>query len=119
MFDQLKNIGNIMQQASQMQSRMTEAKEKIAALRVEGTAGGDMVSVEAAGDLTILNISIEQSLIETGDREMLEELVLAATNQAVQKAKEAAAEAMQGVAGDMNIPGLGDAMSKFGLGSDS
>lgn len=119
MFDQLKNLGNIMQQASQMQGRMAEVKEKIAETRVEGSSGGEMVRVEASGDLKILNVSIEQTLVESGDREMLEELVTAATNQAIQKAKDVAAEAMQDVAGGMNIPGLSDAMSKFGMGSDS
>ena len=50
MFDQLKNLGNMMAQAQKMQSRMTEAKEKIAELRVEGSAGGEMVRVEATGE---------------------------------------------------------------------
>lgn len=117
MFDQLKNLGNIMQQASQMQSRMQEVKDKVAETRVEGSAGGDMVKVEASGDMRILNIQIEQSLVDSADKEMLEELVCAATNQALQKAKEEAQAAMQDVAGGMNIPGLSEAMSKFGMGN--
>lgn len=116
MFDQLKNLGNIMAQAQQMQGRMAEAKEKIAELRVEGSAGGEMVKVEATGDMTITNITIDPSLMETQDREMIEELTAAATNQALLKAKEAAASAMSEVAGGLNIPGLGDALSKMGLG---
>ena len=116
MFDQLKNLGSMMQQAKQMQSRMAEVKEKVAEMRVEGIAGGEMVRVEATGDLRIIGVHIDPSLLETGDREMLEELVSSATNQALQKAKEAAANAMQEVAGGMDIPGLRDAMSKFGLG---
>jgi len=116
MFDQLKNLGSMMQQAKQMQSRMAEVKEKVAEMRVEGIAGGEMVRVEATGDLRIIGVHIDPSLLETGDREMLEELVSSATNQALQKAKEAAANAMQEVTGGMDIPGLSDAMSKFGLG---
>lgn len=116
MFDQLKNLGSMMQQARQMQSRMAEVKEKVAEMRVEGIAGGEMVKVEATGDLRVVGVQIDPSLLATGDREMLEELVTAATNQALQKAKEAAAAAMQEVAGGMDIPGLSDAMSKFGLG---
>lgn len=116
MFDQLKNLGSMMQQARQMQGRMAEVKEKVAEMRVEGIAGGEMVKVEATGDLKIVGVHIDPSLLETGDREMLEELVSAATNQALQKAKEAAASAMQEVAGGMDIPGLSEAMSKFGLG---
>ena len=117
MFDQLKNIGAMMQQAQQIQGRMAEVKDKIAELRVEGIAGGEMVRVEAAGDMKIVAIHIEPSLVESQDCEMLEELVLAATNQALQKAKDVAAAAMSEVAGGMNIPGLGDALSKFGLGN--
>lgn len=116
MFDQLKNLGNMMQQAQQIQGRMKEAKEKVSELRVEGIAGGEMVRVEATGDMKIVAVHVEQSLLETQDRELLEELVAAATNQALQKAKDAAASAMSEVAGEMNIPGLGDALSKFGLG---
>ncbi len=104
-----------MAQAQQLQGKMADAKEKIAEIRVEGTAGGEMVKVEASGDMRILSVSIEQSLMDTQDREMLEELVAAATNQALQKAKEAAAAQMAEVAGGMDIPGLGDALSKMGL----
>jgi nucleoid-associated protein EbfC len=119
MFEQLKNLGNIgsmMQQAQQMQGKMAEAKEKVTGIRVEGIAGGEMVKVQATGDMKIVAVHIEQSLIEGRDREMIEELVAAATNQALQKAKEEAAAIMAEVAGGMNIPGLGDALSKLGLG---
>ena len=116
MFDQLKNLGNMMAQAQKMQSRMTEAKEKIAELRVEGSAGGEMIRVEATGDMKILGVHIEETLLDAQDSEMLEELITAATNQAIQKAKEAAAEAMSEVAGGMDIPGLSDALGKMGLG---
>ena len=116
MFDQLKNLGSMMQQAQQIQGRMAEAKEKIGELRVTGDAGGEMVRVEVTGDMKIVAVCIEQSLVETQDREMLEELVAAATNQALQKAKQAAADTMTGIAGDMNMPGLSDALSKLGLG---
>lgn len=116
MFDQLKNLGNMMQQAQQMQGRMKEAKDKVAELRVEGIAGGEMVKVTASGDMKILSIHIDPSLLESQDAEMLEDLVASATNQALQKAKEAAASAMSEVAGGMNIPGLNDALSKMGLG---
>jgi DNA-binding YbaB/EbfC family protein len=119
MFEQLKNLGNIgsmMQQAQQMQGKMAEAKEKVTGIRVEGIAGGEMVKVQVTGDMKIVAVHIEQSLIEGQDREMIEELVAAATNQALQKAKEEAAAIMAEVAGGMNIPGLGDALSKLGLG---
>ena len=116
MFDQLKNLGNMMEQAKQMQGRMAEAKEKISALRVEGIAGGEMVTVEATGDMRITAVHLEQTLVDSQDREMMEQLLVAATNQALQKAKDAAASAMSEVAGGMNIPGLGEALSKLGIG---
>jgi len=112
----LGDIASMMKQASEMQGRLAEAKEKVADVRVEGIAGGEMVKVEATGEMRILSISIEPSLMETGDREMIEELVTAATNQALQKAKEAAAATMSDVASGMNIPGLNDALSKLGMG---
>ncbi len=114
----LKGIGNIasmLKQASEMQGRLAEAKEKVAGIRVDGIAGGEMVKVEATGEMKILSVSIEPSLVETGDREMMEELITAATNQALQKAKEAAAAEMSDVTSEMNIPGLNEAMSKLGL----
>lgn len=112
----LGDIASMMKQASQMQERLGEAKEKAAALRVEGIAGGEMVKVEASGDMKILSVTIEPSLMETGDREMIEELVAAATNQALQKAKEAVASTMSEATSGMDIPGLGDALSKLGIG---
>ena len=117
MFENLKNIGAMMQQAQQMQARMAEAKNRIAEIRVEGSAGGEMVRVTATGDMRITAVHIESALIESQDREMLEELVTAATNQALQKAREQSTAAMADVAGGMNIPGLNEALSKLGLGS--
>ena len=112
----LGDIASMMKQASQMQGRIAEAKEKVAEIRVEGISGGEMVKVEATGEMKILSLSIEPSLLETGDREMIEELVTAATNQALHKAKEAAAAAMSDAASELNIPGLDDALSKLGMG---
>ena len=116
MFKGLGNLTGMLQQAREMQERVAAAKDRISELRVEGSAGGDMVKVEAAGDLRILNIRIERSLLETPDGEFLEDLLTAAVNQALQKAKEAAAQEMSEIAGGMNIPGLQDALSKLGLG---
>ena len=115
----LKGLGNItsmMKQASEMQGRIAEVKEQVAGLRVEGIAGGEMVKVKTTGDLKIVSVTIEPSLIESGDCEMIEELVTAATNQALQKAKDAAASAMSEVTTGMNIPGLDEALSKLGMG---
>ena len=120
----LKGIGNLasmFKQAQQFQGRMSEIQENLGHLRVEGQSGGGMVTVEASGHQKILNIRVEESLLESDDREMLEDLLVAAVNQALDKAKEAAAEEMSKMTGDMNLPGLDEALSQFGLngGSDN
>ena len=114
MFKELGNIASMMKQASEVQGKLAEAKEQVANLRVTGDAGGEMVKVEATGDFRIISVSIEPSLVETGDREMIEELVAAATNQALSKAKESAANAMSSVASGMDLPGLEETLSKLG-----
>ena len=116
MFKGLGNLTGMMQQAKEMQQKMAGVKDKISELRVEGTAGGGMVRVRATGDLKILGVQLEPSLIESRDREMMEDLLTAAMNQAVEKAKAAAAKEMADVTGGLNIPGIQDALAKFGLG---
>lgn len=115
MFENLKNIGSMMQQAQQMQARLKEARDRVGEIRVEGSSGGDMVRVTASGDMNIVGVQIDASLLETQDREMTEELVMAAVNQALQKAKEKTSELMAEAAGGMNIPGLNEALTKLGL----
>ena len=115
----LKGLGDfasLMKQARQMQGRISEVQESLSRLRVQGNAGGGMVTVECNGQQKILVCKIEESLIESGDQEMLEELVVAAVNQALDKAKEAAAEEMGKITGGLDLPGLGEALSKLGLG---
>jgi len=114
MFKGLGNIAGILQQAKEMQQKMGDAKEKIASLKVEGIAGGEMVRATVSGEMKVLSISIDPTLVESGDREMMEELVIAAVNQGLQKAKDAAEEEMQSITGGLNIPGLQDMMSKMG-----
>jgi nucleoid-associated protein EbfC len=117
MFKGLGNLSGMLQQAKEMQQRMAEAKEKISRLRVEGIAGGEMVKVVVSGEMKVLSITLESSLTDAGDREMIEELVTAAVNQALQKAKDAAAKEMADAAGGLDMPGLQDMMSKLGLGN--
>lgn len=118
MFKNLGNFASILQQAQQMQGRMKEIENNLGNLRVEGSAGGGMVRVEATGQQKLVAFHIEQSLLESGDREMLEDLLLAATNQALDKAKETASQELSKLTGDINLPGLGDALSQLGLGGN-
>ena len=106
----LANMASMFKQAQEFQKRIQEAQEKI---RAEGTAGGGMVTVEVNGHLKVLSVRIDPSLLASNDKELLEDLLLAATNQALTKAREAAAQEVQQATG--SIPGLGEAMSKFGF----
>ena len=112
----LKQAPEMMRQAQQMQERMGDMRDNLCKIRVEGSAGGGMVKVQATADQKIQAIQVEQSLLDSGDGEMLEDLLVAAVNQSLDKAKEAAAEEMGKMTGEMNIPGLNDALSKMGLG---
>ncbi len=117
MFKGLGDIANLMKNAGSISARTEEMQERLKSVRVEGTSGGGMVKVEATGDHKILNISIEDSLMQAGDKEMLEDLILSATNQALEHARQATASEMAKLAEGIGIPGMGDAMSKFGFGS--
>ncbi len=110
----LSNLASLMANAGELKSKAAEMQERMAAIRVEGIAGGGMVKVEANGQQKILSINVEDSLLATNDKEMLEDLLLSATNQALDLAKQAAASEMSTLAGGLGIPGLDEALSKFG-----
>lgn len=113
----LGNIASMLKQAQEFQGKMNDLQEKLGQLRVEASAGAGMVTVEATGQQKIVACRIEESVFESHDREMLEDLFVAATNQALEKAREAAAAEMQKLTGNLNIPGLGDALAKnLGIG---
>jgi len=119
MFGGLKNLANmasLMQQAGGIQEKLAAVKERISRMQVEGTAGGDLVRVIVTGDLHVVSVSMQQGMIESRDREMIENLTKLAMENAIQNAKEAAAREMSHIAGSMNIPGLQEAMTKMGMG---
>ncbi|REJ87150.1 MAG: YbaB/EbfC family nucleoid-associated protein [Planctomycetota bacterium] len=113
MFKGLNGLMQAVKQAQQIQGRVGEIQEKLAAVRVEGSAGGGMVTVEADGQQRLVSCRIEPSLVAGGDHEMLEELLIAASNQALERSKEAAAEAMSGMVEGIDLPGLQESMSQF------
>ena len=100
------NIGNIMKQAQAMQEQMAKIQDQAAAKQVDGTAGGGMVTVTANGAMEIVAVKIDPEVVKSGDAEMLQDLVLAATNDALRKAREMMAEEMKTVTGGLRIPGL-------------
>ena len=116
MFDGLKNLASIMQQAGEIKGKVAAARERVSKLQSEGSAGPDLVRIVVSGEMTVLSVSIDQNLIASGNRQMIEQLVNAAANAALQKSKAAAAAEMADIAEGMNVPGLQDAMAKMGLG---
>ncbi len=113
MFKELGNLGSILKQAQEMSGRLQSLNEELKKRKVVGRAGADLVIVEANGLGQILKITLDPGLIERHDREMLEDLTLAAVNDALVKAKEAHAEALKALTGGMNLPGMDDLMAKM------
>ena len=97
------NIQKMMQQAQQMQERM---QKQMAEMRVEATAGGGMVTVVMNGNKQVEKITLDPEVVSKDDVEMLQDLILAAINDAHRKADEAMSKQMQGMMGGMKIPGL-------------
>jgi len=102
----LGNMANLMKQAQAMQAQMAKLQEEAVTKSVTGTAGGGMVSVTANGGMEIVNVVINQEAVKSGDVDMLQDLVLAASNDALKKARQMMADEMKSVTGGMNIPGL-------------
>ncbi|MBS3787991.1 YbaB/EbfC family nucleoid-associated protein [Candidatus Bipolaricaulota bacterium] len=103
------NINNIMQKAQEMQEELEKKQEELAEKEVEATAGGGMVKVVMNGNQEVVDINIEKEVVDPDDPEMLEDLILAAVNNAKEKAEELKQEEMGDIAGGMdlpNIPGL-------------
>jgi DNA-binding YbaB/EbfC family protein len=102
----LGNMANLMKQAQAMQAQMAKLQEEAAAKTVNGTAGGGIVTVTANGGMEIVSVVINPEAVKGGDVDMLQDLVLAAANDALKKARQMVADQMKSVTGGMNIPGL-------------
>ena len=102
----MKNFANLMKQAQKIQAKMAELQEELSEKTVEATSGGGMVTVVANGKQEILSIKIDPEVVNGDDIEMLEDLVVAAVNEAKKKAEELMKEEMNKVTGGMSIPGL-------------
>jgi DNA-binding YbaB/EbfC family protein len=99
-------MAQLMKQANQMQLKMKKAQEEMAQKTFDGTAGGGAIKVTVNGDHYIKSITIDPDVVKSNDVEMLQDLILAATNDAVKVAKETTAKEMEKITGGMNIPGL-------------
>ena len=114
MFKGLANLAQIMKQAQEAQSRMGELKERLGRLTVEGSAGGGLVKIEMSGQQEVLGCRIDASLLRPNDRETLEDLVVAATNEALRKIKEATAEQFSQIAGGMDLGAMQNMLGGLG-----
>lgn len=102
----MKNIGNIMKQAQEMQARMAKMQEELAATQVSGQSGGGMVEVTLNGKQIVQKVRIDPSIVDPADVELLEDLVTAAFNDAQKKLMDLTQQNLSKVTGGLNIPGL-------------
>jgi hypothetical protein len=100
----MKNIGQIMKQAQQMQTKMAELQEQLAGLEVSGSSGGGMVQVTMSGKGELRGVKIDPSLANPDDVEVLEDLIMAAANDAKSKVEVLVQEEMQKLTGELQLP---------------
>ena len=117
MFEGLGNLGETLKLLSRARAEAPRFAEELKKLVVEGSAGGGMVTVRVNGRQELLECKIDPEVFAEHDAELLEDLVVSATNQALEKAKRAFAEKMMEATGGINIPGLTDALGKLGGGT--
>jgi DNA-binding YbaB/EbfC family protein len=102
----MKGMGKMMKQAQQLQTKMMKMQEELADKTVEASAGGGMVKVVASGRQQIVSLMIEKEVVDPDDIEMLQDLILAAVNDALAKSQEMVSGEMSKLTGGLNIPGL-------------
>ena len=100
------NMGNMMKQMQKMQKQMEDTQAELEKKEIEVTAGGGAIKAVVNGKRELLSMDIDESVVDPEDIEMLEDLVLAAVNEALRKAEEMMAKEMGKLTGGMNIPGL-------------
>ena len=98
------NLGNMMKQAQQLQKKMAEAQSKLDEIEVEGSSGGGLVKVVSTAKGSLKKIKIDESLLNTDEKEILEDLIIAAINDAKQKGETAAQEQMKSLTGGLPLP---------------
>ncbi|MGD6969348.1 YbaB/EbfC family nucleoid-associated protein [Rossellomorea vietnamensis] len=100
------NMQGMMKQMQKMQKQMAQAQEELGEKRLEGTAGGGMVTVIVSGHKEVLEVNIKEDVVDPEDIEMLQDLVLAATNDALKQADELTNSTMGQFTKGMNLPGM-------------
>ena len=99
-------MGNLLKQAQEMQSRISKIQEELGQKTVEGSSGGGMVQIAVNGQFNLCSVKIDPTVINSAEKEMLEDLVLAAVNDGMRKARDMVAAEMSKVTGGFKIPGL-------------
>ena len=102
----MKNMGNMMKQAQKLQAKMLKMQEELGEKTVESASGGGMVKVVASGKQKIVSIDIEKEVVDPEDIDMLQDLILAAVNDALAKSQEMVSTEMGKITGGLNIPGM-------------
>jgi DNA-binding YbaB/EbfC family protein len=102
----MKGMGNMMKQAQKLQKKMLKVQEELAEKTVEASAGGGMVKVVANGKQQIKLIHIEKEVVDPDDVEMLQDLIVAAVNDALTKSQDMVSSEMSKLTGGLNIPGM-------------
>lgn len=103
----MKGFGNLMKEAQKLQAQMEALQAEVATKKVDASAGGGMVTVQANGKGEIVAIKIERDVVDPADVQMLEDLILAACNEAIRKSKEMVQAEMGKLTSGLKIPGLG------------
>ena len=104
------DLNSIMQQAKVMQEKMAKIQQDLAKKTITGSAGGGMVQITVNGQGEVLSAAIEKAVIDASEVEMLQDLVVAATNDALRKAKELSKQELGQLTGGLNLPGLSNFM---------
>lgn len=113
MFGKMFELGSLMKQAHEFSGKVQEMNDRLKELRVRGSAAGGMVTVELNGLQEILSCKIDPALIQKGDVELLEDLIVGAVNEAVEDSRRQQAETMKSLSEGIDLGSLGETLTKF------
>ncbi len=99
-------MANLMKQANQMQLKMKKVQEELSKREFDGTSGGGVVKVKVNGDHKLLAVTIDPEVVKAGDVEMLQDLILTATNDAIEVARKTSSQEMEKITGGVGLPGM-------------
>ena len=116
MFKGLGNIASLMRNATELSGKIGEVSDQLRQQRAIGQAGGGMVEVEVNGLGQVVRVTIEPSLLENNEREMIQDLLPAAFNEAASRAKQMHVDAMKELTGGISLPGMDDLLDQYANG---